>query len=194
METNLVLASGNPAEYVDLVDEALLGLMIDKGINIAPAGSREIDYALSETAWSDDERGTASVRLMQDGSIPAQWIAVSATDESIMHSIASRLADALPVLPYETLLDEATSRPGGLTRLAVTHDARLSQHLPALVAQGLSDQDATKREDAVMAAQLAGAPALVQLLERAVGTETDAGVAAMLRQAIRQLVSGGAKQ
>jgi hypothetical protein len=189
METNLVLAEGDSGRLVDLVDEVLTGLMLEEDLNIAPKGSRRVDSALSETIWNDDERGTAQVRLIQDSSIPAQWIAVQAKDGALLKAVVARLADVLPILSYDVLRQEAASGRGALTRLVLTHDVRLNRDLGPLVEQALQHMDPVRREDAVMAAQLAGMAEMIPMLERAAVSETDAGLAAMLAHALGQLAA-----
>ena len=145
MQANLILAPGNPQEYDDRIDEALVGLMLADGPNVAPLGRRRIDAALTETVWNDNQAGAGDVRLMHDTDIPAQWIAVRAADASAFDALLACLRDALPVLTYEQLR-AAENRPGGLTRLALTHDARLATDILPLVVQALQSGKAKRRE------------------------------------------------
>lgn len=186
-ESHLILSLGDSMTYADTIDEALVGLMLEEDVNVAPVGRREVDAMLSETIWNDSEGGMAQVRLMDDREIPAQWVSARADDERLLRSLATRLADVLPVESYEALRSSAMSTAGGLTRLALTHDSQLREDMPGLVRSALSSAEVKRREDAVTAAQLSGLGELIPLLRDALGSEGNAGVQAMLRHALNRL-------
>lgn len=189
-QINLMLASDDAVRIEDQVDEALAGLLAADGPNLVPAGRRKVDAALTEVAWIDDEDSRNHVSLMLDTDMPAQWLAVTAHDEATIEEIAQALRDGIDVRGYDDLLGEAESGAGGrgaLSRLALTHDARLAAEFPVLLERALSSAEATRREDAVMAAHLVGDRAQVPALKRALTRETDSGIKAMLEHTIQTL-------
>lgn len=189
-QINLMLASDDAVRIEDQVDEALAGLLAADGPNLVPAGRRKVDAALTEVAWIDDEDSRNHVSLMLDTDMPAQWLAVTAHDEATIEEIAQALRDGVDVRGYDDLLGEAESGAGGrgaLSRLALTHDARLAAEFPVLLERALSSAEATRREDAVMAAHLVGDRAQVPALKRALTRETDSGIKAMLEHTIQTL-------
>jgi len=193
MEANLVLVSGDLADYSNRIEEALLGVMVGGGPNVVALGRRDIDSALSETIWNDNEAGTANVRLMNDTDIPSQWVAVQADEQAAFDSILESIREALPVETYEALRDSAaTPQRGGLTRLALTHDARLAADIVPLVTEALQSTDVARREDAIMAAQLTGDGGTLQPLREALEREQDAGAAEMLAHALKKIEAGRA--
>lgn len=189
-QINLMLAGDDAVRIEDQVDEALAGLLAADGPNLVPAGRRKVDAALTEVAWIDDEDSRNHVSLMLDTDMPAQWLAVTAHDEATIEEIAQALRDGIDVRGYDDLLGEAESGAGGrgaLSRLALTHDARLAAEFPVLLERALSSAEATRREDAVMAAHLVGDRAQVPALKRALTRETDSGIKAMLEHTIQTL-------
>jgi hypothetical protein len=91
----------------------------------------------------------------------------------------------LPILSYDNLLLQAFFwNRGALTRLALNHDPRLAKDLRELLVCALAPPDVLQREDAFMAAQLAGPKPFVDLLRSAFDKEAYSGVKAMLEQVL----------
>jgi len=195
MELNLILAPGDPQDYADRIDEALVGVMVADGPNLAPLGRRQVDGALTETIWNDEEDGHANVRFMNDSEIPAQWVALEADDSALLQTLVQAVRDLLPVQDWETLRDAASSQaPGALSRLALTHDARLADELTPLVRKALASASAGQREEAAMAAHLAAVPGTLGALRGALEREPDSGVKLMLEHAIATVEAAASKQ
>lgn len=190
---NLLLADDrvDPSDLEERVDEALAGLLAADGPNLAPAGRRQTDASLVEIAWVDDEDSRNHVRLMLDSDMPARWLAVDVPHQHVREAVLGVLREELPVLGYDTLLQQARAwSRGALARLALTHDPRLQQDLHGPLASALSSEDPVRREDAAMAAHLAGSKAHADLLKEALARETDDGVRAMLEHVIQTLEGG----
>ncbi|MFG6413306.1 hypothetical protein ACG02S_05280 [Roseateles sp. DC23W] len=191
---NLLLACDDrctASDLEDLVDEALVGLLAADGPNLAPAGRRQATASLAEIAWVDDQDAGNHVRLMLDTDMPACWLAVEVADARVRETVLMALREQLPVLDYEALREQSAPwRRGALSRLALTHDPRLAGDLRELLISALASPDALRREDAVMAAHLAGATAHSDVLKAALPHETDKGVQAMLKHVVQALQGG----
>jgi hypothetical protein len=173
------------SEIENRVDNALIGVLAGEGPNLAPAGRRQVDSYILEVAWVDDQDSSNFVFLVQDSEIPATWLMVDIPDQSVQDTVLLNLQLELPILNYDNLLFQAYSwNRGALTRLALTHDPRLVKDLRELLARAFASPDVLQREDASMAAQLAGPKPFADLLRSAFDKETNSVIKVMLEQVL----------
>jgi hypothetical protein len=141
-----------------------------------------------EVAWVDDHDTSNFIFLVQDSEIPATWLMVNIPEQSVQDDVLFNLREELQILNYDNLLLQACSwSRGALTRLALTHDPRLATDLRELLAQAFASPDVRQREDASMAAQLAGPKPFADLLGSAFDKEANSGVKAMLEQVLNSV-------
>jgi hypothetical protein len=158
------------------------------GLNFNDEGTLTDNPQLKIDVWTEEDDPTIEINLVRDDVAGVRYLSAIADDESVRRRLWAQLAREFPIASVEDLQQDVRRRgetdPGSYLRLALAAGDAFDETSIALVREGLRSPHAAVRAQAAMAAGLVAGPDLADAAEAALMTETDEGVARLLKAAV----------
>jgi len=158
---------------------------------------READHeTLLRDMWEAQDT-QAILTLVSDRATPAHYLIVAAGSDELVDRIAGELERVVPIVPLETLQEQAgrideTHDAASLVRLALGSDAyEPDPRSVALISDGFSHEQPLVRYRSAEAAALAPHRAFIPALDRLAAEDPDASVREMAHRAARAHLPSG---